>query len=224
MSSRFFFLCLFALLVGEASAQSFRMDCKDPRGDNVEKGLIAGLAPGVVTRVSEHRLRVRSASGTQDFVDEPPHDEPFGGVHYYFCDRKEGWILLMKLDQTLSTGTLVNEATGKITPGGETVLFSQDKRAYLVSEQPNGMDGNTWAIYATDGRQSWSGYNFIVGQGPNLTAHAYLSEPTWTATGELIAQATCTMNLEITWRAKLVKKDGEWNWQPKKPCPAPRRK
>ena len=212
-------LSLIFCLTGAAAALPDKLGCKgDLTNPKVERVLIADRAAGVVQRISKHRLTVQTNNGPKDFYDEPPYDEQLAGVHHYFCDRREGIVLLMMNNQTLFTGLLVNEATGKITPGGESVWLSQDRRAYLASEQPDGMDGNVWSVYSIDGRKSWSGYNFIEGDGATLTAEAYLSDPVWTANGELTAEATCARNVDKKWQVKLVKKAGVWDWKPRKFC------
>jgi hypothetical protein len=198
--------------------KALELSCKDPRHDGREASLIAAQAKDIVVRQSLHQLVINTLNKTLTFVDKGPHDEPMSGTHYYFCNRKEGFILLSKEDEVISTGTLINEATGQIIPGGERVLISQDRRAYLVAIQPDGMDGQEWEIYFISGKLSWRGYNFIRREGPELYAEAYLSAPTWQSNGQLTAIAQCTSNLDKTWKVTLKKIDGDWDWYPKRKC------
>lgn len=212
-------LCLLFCFIGQAAALPDNLGCNgDPTNPKIERQLIADRAAGVVQRIAKHRLTVQTNDGPKVFNDEPPHDEQLAGVHHYFCDRQDGLVLLMLINQVLFTGLLVNEFTGKITPGGESVWLSKDRQAYLISEHANGMDGSMWSVYSIDGKKSWSGYNFIEGEGATLTAEAHLTDPVWTASGELTAEATCAFNVDKKWRVKLLKKAGVWDWKPRKAC------
>jgi len=183
-----------------------------------EQARIRKLAPGVVARRGAHLLNVTTATGVRSFKDQPPYDEPLDGVRYSFCDRKEGFILVNMMDSYLFTGKVINEQTGAVTDGGESVYFSEDRRAYLVSEQPDGMDGSVWKVYSVNGKLSWSGYNYIPDSDPNYR-YTDLDTPTWMPSGELLANATCSSDLERKWKVKLVRNNGQWDWAPRKKCP-----
>ncbi len=218
-------LCLlfvsFPVLAGVSTTT---LSCPDPRNEGKEAELISLLAKDVATRKSLHELQIKTVNKFHIFRDKPPHDEPLSGTHYYFCDRKDGFILLMKEDEMLFTGTLINEVTGQITPGGETVIFSIDRRAYFTTEQPNGMDGSIWKIYAVNGKISWDGINYIPKNGDWNYADAYLEDAQWKNNGEFMAIARCTKNLDISWKVTLKKNDGIWGWHPKKKCVASKKK
>lgn len=212
---------LLGLAASFAHAEALKLECADPRGKGVEAKLIKSLAAGVVERRGKHELRIKTAKGLRKLVDKPPHDEPVSGLHYHFCDRKEGFVLLWVENEATFTGQLVNEATGQVTPAGETVLFSPDKRAYWASEQPDGLDGQVWKIHAANGVLSWSGYNFLTEKGNSGKMYAHLANPAWAANGQFIAQAQCLNKLERTWKVRLARISGEWDWRPKKACPQP---
>ncbi|MCH8619532.1 hypothetical protein [Undibacterium sp. TS12] len=209
-------LSVFWALPGQA--ESIKLDCKDPSSKGNEARAMQQLAKDVVVRPSKHVLTIKGKSGTLKFEDKPPFDDSLDSITYHFCDRKEGFILLMHHDQDMFTGKLYNEETGKITPGGEFVLFSDDRRAYLIEQQPNGLDGSEWKIYAVNGQLSWSGFNFIQRDDDRNMIDADLNTPAWTASGELTAQAQCQQKPQVKWQVKLVKKAGEWSWQPRKKC------
>lgn len=200
-----------ALLAG-----SLELRCGSP---GTEKASIRSFAPGLVVRKNKRQLLVRTKAGIQEFNDKPPFDEPFSGVRHEFCDRKDGFMLVGVSDEDVGTGKLVNELTGAVTNGGTTVQFSQDRRAYLAWEQPDGLDGNVLKIYSIDGKLSWSGYSYIE-DGSWEYMFASLEELTWLPNGELSATARCVTDYERHWPVKLVKRNGAWSWQPRGKCPA----
>ncbi|KQV58069.1 hypothetical protein ASE26_24250 [Duganella sp. Root198D2] len=177
------------------------------------------LASGVVARKGAHLLKVTTKAGVQTFKDKPPYDEPLDGVHHYFCDRKEGFILIKVEDGGEFTGKLIDEQTGTVMKGGESVLFSEDRRAYLASEHGDGLDGDVWTIYAVNGQVSWTGYNFISAPDQSYR-YVDLGMPAWMPNGELVASATCASDENRKWKMKLVKNNGQWDWAPRKKCPA----
>lgn len=186
--------------------------------DAAEAKRIAARAQGVVRREGRHVLSVRTAQGVLRFADKPPHDEPLSGDHYRFCDRRDGFILLQRSDESDFTGVLVDEATGRKTEGGAEVLFSNDRRAYFATMQPDGLDGQRWTIRAVDGTPSWSGYSFIERHKDHIAAT--LDTPAWTDTGEFTAMAQCLASDRLRWKVKLTKVGGQWQWLPKRTCPA----
>lgn len=188
-------------------------------GPAAEAKRIAARAQGVVRREGKHVLSVRTAQGVLRFTDKPPHDEPLSGDHYRFCDRRDGFILLQRNDESDFTGVLIDEATGRKTEGGEEVLFSNDRRAYFATMQPDGLDGQRWTIRAVDGTPSWSGYSFIEKRPGEFDAT--LDTPAWTDTGEFTAMAQCLADSKLRWKVKLTKAGGKWQWLPKRSCPAP---
>jgi len=183
----------------------------------VEARRIAGRAQGVVRRESRHVLSVRTAQGVLRFTDKPPHDEPLSGVHYHFCDRRDGVVLVTVEDEGDFTGVLVDEASGRKTAAGAEVLFSNDRRAYFAASGADGLDGMVWTIHAIDGTTSWSGYSFI--EKRKGEADATLDTPAWTDTGEFTAMAQCLANDKLRWKVKLTKANGKWQWLPNRTCP-----
>ena len=220
IARRFGFLVflIMASMSAQAENNTMKLECADPRNKGVEANLIRSLASGVAIRKSSHQLQIKTDIRVMSFLDEPPYDEPIGGKHYYFCDRKSGFILLTTLDSTDFTGTLINEKTGAVSPGGETIIFSIDNRAYFLSEHSSGMDGDKWKIYSMSGKLSWEGYNFIPREDNQSFMYAYLNDPTWSPSGEFTATAQCTKLLDKTWRVTLKKIKGAWDWSPKRKC------
>jgi hypothetical protein len=201
-----------------AASSPNRLDCSSNDEFAQEAQVIQRLAAGIVERHS-HTLTVKTHAGPLKFEDLPPFDEPFVPQRFRFCDRKNGYILLNKAEDTLFTGVLINESTGHVGKGGERVILSPDLRAYFAEEQPDGLDGSIWKIYFADGRESWSGYSFIRDPANPNRAIANLWQPEFNTHGELIAKAACSTG-KPQWQATLRKIDGEWDWYPRKKCPA----
>jgi len=70
--------------------------------------------------------------------------------------------LLLKPDERLFTGVLLDDRIGRILPGGQTVMFSLDRRYYLAYDQPDGQDGEMIKLYTRSGVKIWEGYNGIL--------------------------------------------------------------
>ncbi len=198
-----------------AQSPTLILQCQDPREPRDEAALIAKLADGKVVRQSRHVLQVQAGGKTINLVDKPPHDEPFSGTHRWFCDRRDGFILLRTDDDSRYTGTLVNEATGDVSPGGEDVTFSADRRAYFATVQPDGLDGEEWKIYAVTGKLSWSGFSYIPEAHDRDRIVAQLANPRWQPNGEFTAEATCVFGRHRTWPVTLKKISNTWDWYPK---------
>lgn len=212
-------LYLILYLTQAGAALPEKLGCKgNSMNPKIEQELITQLAAGVVKRVSKNHLTIHTNNGPKDFYDKPPHDKLLEGVHHYFCNRFDGFVIIMLNNINQVTLVSVDEVSGHINRGGENVWLSQDRRAYLFSEHFDGMDGFVWSVYSLNGKKTWTGYNFIPRGGPSLTSYAELSDPIWTETGELTAQASCSSNLDIKWRVKLVKRAGVWDWRPRKSC------
>lgn len=109
-------------VVGVSHAEPFSLSCDS---SIKEHKLIRTIAPEVAKRTGKHELKITTAKGILTFIDKPPHDEPLAGTHYYFCDRKEGFIFLQVENETLFTGKLINEQTGLITDAGQDVFSLQ---------------------------------------------------------------------------------------------------
>jgi hypothetical protein len=214
--TKLFAVLMLSITALSCEAQALHLECDDSAK---ETAAIQARAPGVVKRISKHVLEIRTPARTLTIKDQPPFDEPFSGVHHTFCDRKDGFILLSVTDEDVWTGKLINEQTGEVTPAGGDVIFSPDRRAYFAREQPNGLDGNRWKIYALNGKLSWSGFSFI--EVKNMPGHmqAYLENPAWLANGEFSAKATCIGgHNEQSWNVKLIKGRDGWSWKPGQAC------
>ena len=211
-----------SILTGVAfavQAAPLELGCGTVSGNENEQARIDALAKGVVTRTSKNELRVVANGRTLKFIDKVGNDIDMDATRHVFCDRKEGFILIAYTDFSLFTGKLINEATGKVTQGGDSVVLSDDRRAYFASEQPDGLDALVWKIHAIDGRKSWSGYSYIPEAGDWGRMSATLSKEKWGHNGQFTAEATCVFKPAIIWQTTLTKLDGTWDWHPKRTCP-----
>lgn len=209
-----------AALPAVANAGQLKMDCPDSGVEHEAKLIQQRQAGAVFVRSKRHLARIKSGAGWLEFKDKGPHDEQLSGLHHYFCDLQGDYLLLSVQDEDRFTGKLVHLPSGRITQAGHQVILSPDRRAYFAVVQPNGLDGSEWMIYASDGRLSWQGFDFIPKENvEGLRAYAYLSEPRWLAHGEFSAQASCDGDTSKgTWQVKLIKNGGQWDWQPRRKC------
>lgn len=179
-------------------------------------------APVKPRRIGEHVLEVRWNKGVQRFVDEPPHDEGgMAGVHWRYCGYSQGAKahLIEKTDAGLFTGTVLLHDTGRLLPGGHTVIFSPDRKKFLTVEQESGMDGETWAVYTTSGTQLWKGYAGTISKANNVEIVAgTFDSPSWDAGGVLTANRICAAT-QIRSQTKLLRERGVWTWSGDSRCP-----
>jgi len=129
-------------------------------------------APHGAKRLGAHMIEVGWAGGKRVLKDKPPYDEPLDGVRWTYCGYNAELKLhmLLKEDEALFTGALVDDVTGALLPGGQKVLFSKNAEYYLAYEQPDGQDGETIKLYRRNGTLLWEGYNgFLSSDGIVLT-------------------------------------------------------
>jgi hypothetical protein len=218
MSRSIYFAFIAAFLFSRTcfadDAISLNCDSDKPKA---EQSAIQAAGSGV-KRTGKHELVVAAGGKTLHFRDKKPYDNPTeGGETYRFCGYKSGYFLLAKQDSSASTGVLINEKTGVVTPAGNRVSFAPDHRAYVAIEDPNCADGEFWKVYAINGRMSWSGDNYI--SRTKQDSFFTIDEPVWTESGELTATASCSgVPNENSWKVTLKNIDGQWNWQPYREC------
>jgi hypothetical protein len=207
-------------------SENLIMDC----GENFRDEIAAVLrqAPFGVKRISKHHLKVNWAKGNLDFIDKPPYDEPLDGTAYFYCGYNSivGMHLIHKSEDSIFTGVLVDDTTGKITPAGQYVSFSKDKNKYFATVQPDGLDGEEWYVYAKDGKLIWKGLSGITQKNLKYDYEYFvveLSNPRWNLNGELEATGICASERdnakkkETIVTLKLTEKN--WEWLPKISCP-----
>ena len=124
-----------------------------------------GTAPSGAARTGKHQLQISWAVGQKSFTDapEPPSGDP-PDFSWTYCGYQAdlGLHLILKNEDSLGTGVLLDNKTGDILPGGEKVVFSPDAKYYIAYEQPDGQDGETIKLYDRSGKKLWEGYNGIL--------------------------------------------------------------
>ncbi|HEY2913228.1 MAG TPA: hypothetical protein VGK21_07705 [Candidatus Angelobacter sp.] len=120
--------------------------------------------------------------------------------------------MLLKEDEGLFTGALVDDATGAILPGGQKMLFSKNAQYYLAYEQPDGQDGETIKLYRRNETLLWKGYNgFLSAGGKDVLAN--FEDMHWDDQGRL--QAIARMDDGKTQSVTLTQGSaGKWDWLP----------
>jgi hypothetical protein len=180
-------------------------------------------APLGAKRPGKHLLVVRWQHGSQNFEDTPPH-EPLAGTHYRYCDysTQAHLHLIGKQQDAMRTGMLLNDETGQLTPAGNRVIVSPDQHLYFAQRQPDGLDGEEWLVYHSDGSVLWQGFSGIEDK-PGSNWLAVLDDPHWTNDNKLQAKLTCAAYIANPRVHKTIvtleSKDGSYQWWPKIACP-----
>ena len=165
--------------------------------------------------------------GTATFRDSGNVAGEIGGVEYEYCgySPEVEMHLIRKSDDDLFTGVLLDSASGLILPAGKSVTFAPDHSRYFARAQSDGVDGEDWYLYSRTGLRLWRGMSFVSAKngkdGSDFVA-ATLEEPHWSATGELRATFTCSVDKKSTTVLTLTARSGVWAWQPKVDCSAKR--
>lgn len=161
-----------------------------------------------------HVIEVGWAGGKRILKDKPPYDEPLDGLRWTYCGYNAELKLhmLLKEDQALFTGALVDDVSGALLPGGQKVLFSKNAQYYLAYEQPDGQDGETIKLYRRNGTLLWKGYNgFLSANGKDVLAT--FEDTHWDDQGRL--QAIARLDDGKTQTVTLTQgSDGKWDWLP----------
>jgi YD repeat-containing protein len=171
-------------------------------------------APHGAKRLGAHAIEVGWAGGKRILKDKPPYDEPLDGLRWTYCGYNPDLKLhmLLKEDEALFTGALVDDVTGALLPGGQKVLFSKNAQYYLAYEQPDGQDGETIKLYKRNGTLLWKGYNgFLSADGKDVLAN--FEDTHWDDQGRL--QAIARREDGKTQTVTLTEGSaGKWDWLP----------
>jgi hypothetical protein len=170
-------------------------------------------SPHGAKRLGAHAIEIGWARGKRILKDKPPYDEPLDGVRWTYCGYHTDLKLhmLLKKDEALFTGALVDDATGALLPGGQKVLFSKNAQYYLAYEQPDGQDGETIQLSRRNGTLLWKGYNgFLSSDGIVL---ANFESMNWDDHDR--PQAIARLNDGKTQTVTLTQGSaGRWDWLP----------
>lgn len=208
-------ILLLAGMFAQVHAAGISLDCPDTGKEAVAMAAMHGK----VVRHGKHELLIQTQAGLVRLKDEPPYDEELSGTKYSYLCMREGFYIVSLNTEGLFTGVLVRDKTGKILPGGQTVMLSPDRSEYFISQQPDGLDGAEWMIYSMDGKRLWSGYSFTTRRKTTELIGDYLLEnPSWGKNNTIKADVVCASNVEMKkWVATLNPADS--SWQPLLACP-----
>jgi hypothetical protein len=176
-----------------------------------------------VRRISEHRLRIEWSKGKKLFVNSGVEQGALEGIRYEYCGFLLGHHLISKQDNGLSTGVLLDTASGKVLPAGHTVIFAPDATRYFAIQQPDGLDGEEWLIYSRAGIQLWMGQSGITAKSREGNWEYFVAtfeQPHWSDAGELEATLRCAVKPEQTATVTLRASGGSYQWVPAVECPS----
>jgi hypothetical protein len=160
----------------------------------VERAVL-GQAPKGARRVEKHVLEVITKKGPKRFADKPPYDDAdMGGLHWRYCgyNVQAKAHLIEKKDESSYSGDLLFDETGRLVHAGHTVLFSPDEKEFLAVEQEDGVDGENWAVYDSDGTAMWKGYAGTIAKVDGIdSVISTFDHPQWNKQGELTARFVC---------------------------------
>jgi hypothetical protein len=146
-----------------------------------------------------------------------------GGIDYRYCgyDPVSGFHLVFKHDDTMFAGLLLEQATGRMLPAGQGVLFAPDGDRYFATAQPDGLDGEEWHIFSIRQGELWQGVSSIPARDSSVSFtynNAELTNPHWSAGGELQATLTCRGSPQSE-PVTLRHQGGGYTWLPVVACP-----
>jgi hypothetical protein len=218
-------LLLFALCTPAQTREGLAMRCTVPpakpapadelvRPKSMQENERFRSAPHGVRRIGSHQLEVTWTGGKKVFTDKAPYNEPHDGIWWSYCgyEPKLGLHLLLKQDNYVFTGKLLDDRSGDVLPGGHVVLFSPDMKYYLAYEQPDGQDGETIRLHTRNGTLLWKGFNGILSPD-GITLVADFERMEWDlqnrprASGRLENGKTFTVTL-------TQGSNGKWEWLP----------
>jgi hypothetical protein len=181
-----------------------------------------GQAPKGARRVEMHVLEVITKKGQKRFVDKPPHDKgDMGGLHWRYCgfNAQAKAHLIERTDEGSCSGDLLFDETGNLAHAGHTVLFSPREKEFLAVEQEDGVDGETWTVYAADGKTKWKGYAGTMAKVDGIdTVVSTFDQPGWTKQGELTARFVCASSRVYGLVTLARSASGDWSWRGHATC------
>jgi len=201
-----------------ARAQTAALSCAGDEASALRQ------APLGAARVSPQRLTVTWASGSTIFADSGTEEGSLDGTAYRYCgfNPTVGMHLIHKAADGVFTGVLLDDATGRILPAGQEVLFAPDRTKYFATVQPDGLDGQEWYLYARDGSLIWRGESGITDHHPSAKYDyfiATLDQPRWSNAGALQSTLLCAIgppgrSATVT----LTRGKSGWRWLPHVVC------
>jgi hypothetical protein len=182
----------------------------EPGSEN-EKELLR-KAPHGAARPSTHLLVVRWRAGSRSFSDKPPYMQgAMAGFYWTYCgfSREAGAHLIQKNDPGELFGTLVDEKTGVLLPGGFSVTFSPDQQAYMARIN-NDAGVENIKVYSRAGKEMWSRADGLVApDGQKLMADKLSVH--WDSSSNLVAEYKDAKGHQHSLTLSKTA-DGYWQW------------
>lgn len=172
-------------------------------------------APNRARRIDKRQIEIAWQGGKRVFRDEPPYDEALSGVRWAYCgyDPTLRLHLVSKNDNSLFTGILLDDRTGRLLPGGHNVLFSPDQRYYLTFEMEDGDVTELLKLYRRSGELLWSGHNGLTSV-PEGSLLATFQNPHWEAPDRVQTVAVPNGGIKPFPITLARRGDGKWSWAP----------
>jgi hypothetical protein len=171
-------------------------------------------APHGARRISKRQIEVAWSGAKRVFADAPPYDEPLDGVRWVYCGYSPGLKLhlLLKRENSLFTGALLDDSTGSLLAGGQEVLFSPGNRYYLAYEMEDGDVTEVLKLYRINGELLWSGNNGLVSDDGSLLAN--FRDLRWNAPDKVQAVAVPYDGSKPFVVALTLHEKTGWGWDP----------
>ena len=153
-------------------------------------------------------------AASASLLDAPPYDEPLAGVRWVYCgyDPRLRLHLVFKSDNSLFTGTLVDDQTGALLPAGQKVLFSPNQDYYLTFEMEDGDVTEVLKLYRRNGELLWSGHNGLTSMDGSLLAT--FRDLHWGTLDSVQAVAVPAENAKPFGITLALRSSGQWRWAP----------
>jgi hypothetical protein len=180
----------------------------------VDRNEIAVLrkAPHGAKRIGKHTLEVNWAQGVRRFVDKDCTGEDIGGSCWEYCGYHASFHLhqINHEEDDLFTGVLLDDASGKILPGGGLVIFSPDGKKYLASSQWDGKEFSDWKLYSREGTLLWAGDSGITGKNNEVLAE--FENPSWSSSGDLLVDSVDLVSGKKVVLILVQGAEKKWKW------------
>jgi hypothetical protein len=157
------------------------------------------------------------SAGIRRFKERPPYYAQLDGVWWAYCgyEKELGLHLIMEQNIDILTGVLLDDMTGQLLPGGESVLFSPDLKLYVAFEQPDGQDGATIKLCTRNGAVLWKGLNAILAPD-GISISADIKNVRWNEKNQIMAEALTSQGKKGIVRLTQIQR-GKWQWKPDSP-------
>ncbi|MGA2673607.1 MAG: hypothetical protein ABSE99_10310 [Terracidiphilus sp.] len=184
----------------------------------VDRNEIAILrkAPHGAKRIGKHTLEVNWTQGVRRFVDNECTGNEIGGSCWEYCGYNASFHLhqINHEKDDLFTGVLLDDTSGKLLPGGGSVIFSPDGKRYLASSQWDGKELSDWKLYSREGILLWAGDSGITGKNDGILAE--FENPSWSSSGDLLVDSVDSASGKRYVLILMQGADKKWKWVKRK--------